>query len=144
MGTSIHVTLNYGVHHGSVLGPILFTMYKTPLWNIIRKHGFDFHFYSDDTQLYISFQPGVSVLKEAAISCLEACVKDINIWMTNNLLKINDDKTEPIVIITHSNPSQNQHISIIIGDSLIIPSSEPQSNLEVLFDSTCSFYDHVS
>ena len=142
--TSTPVTLKYGVPQGSVLGPILFTMYTTPLGNIIRKHGLTFHLYADDTQLYISFQPGVSVSKETAISCLEACIKDIKIWMTNNLLKLNDDKTELIVITTHSNTSQNQNIGINIGDSLITPSSEPPRNLGVLFDSTCSLNDHVS
>ena len=142
--TSTPVTLKYGVPQGSVLGPILFTMYTTPLGNIIRKHGLNFHLYADDTQLYISFQPGVSVSKKTAISCLEACIKDIKIWMTNNLLKLNDDKTELIVITTHSNTSQNQHIGINIGDSLITPSREPPRNLGVLFDSTCSLNDHVS
>ena len=94
--TSTPITLKYGVPQGSVLGPTLFTMYTTILGNIIRKHGLNFHLYADDTQLYISFQPGVSVSKETAISCLEACIKDIKIWMTNNLLKRNDDKTELI------------------------------------------------
>ena len=112
--------------------------------NIIRKHGLNFHLYADDTQLYISFQPGVSVSKETAISCLEACIKHIRIWMTNNLLKLNDDKTELLVITTHSNTRQNQHISINIGDSLITPNSEPSRNLGVLFHSTCSLNDHVS
>ena len=134
----------YGVPQGSVLGPILFTMYTTPLANIIRKHGLNFHLYANDNQLYNSFQPGVSVSKATAISCLEACIKDINIWMTNNLLKLNDDKTGLIVITTHSNTSQNQHIGINIGDFLITPSSEPPRNLGVEFDSTCSPNDHVS
>ena len=138
------VTLKYGVPQGSVLGPILFTMYTTPLGNIIRKHGLNFHLYADDTQLCISFQPGVPVSKETAISCLEASIKDIKIWMTNNLLKLDDDKTELIVITTHSNTSQNQNIGMNIGDSLITPSSEPPRNLGVLFDSTCSLNDHVS
>ena len=80
--TSTPITLRYGVPEDSVLGPILFTMYTTPLGNIIRKHGLNFHLYADDTQLFISFQPGVSVSKETAISCLEACIKDIKIWMT--------------------------------------------------------------
>ena len=119
-------------------------MYTTPLGNIIRKHGLNFHLYVDDTQLYISFQPGASVSKETAISYLQTCIKDIKIWMTNNLLKLNDDKTELIVITTHSNTSQNQHIGINIGDSLITPSSKPPRNLRVLFDSTCSLNDHVS
>ena len=129
---------------GSVLGPILFTMYTTPVGNISRKHGLNFRLYADDTQLYISFQPGVSVSKETAISCPEACIRDIMIWMTNNLLRLNDDKTELIVITTHSNTSQNQHIGINIDDSLITPSSGPPRNLGALFDSTCSLHDHVS
>ena len=91
-----------------------------------------------------SWEHNVSVSKETAISCLEACIKDIKIWMTNNLLKLNDNKTEVIVIITHSNTSQNQHIGINIGDSLITPSSERPRNLGVLFDSKCSLHDHVS
>ena len=119
-------------------------MYTTPLGNIFRKHGLNFHLYADDIQLYISFQPGVSVSKETAISCLEACIKDIRIWMTNNLLNLNDDKTELMVITTHSNTSQNQHIGINIGNSLITPSSEPPRNLLVLFDPTCSLNDYVS
>ena len=119
-------------------------MYTTPVGNIVPKHGLNFRPYADDTQLYISFQPDVSVSKETAILCLEACIKDIKIWMTNNLLKLKDDKTELIVITTHSNTSQNQHISIDIGDSLITPSSELPRNLGVLFDSTCSLNDHVS
>ena len=65
----------------------------------------------------VYFQSSVSVSMETAISCLEACVEDIKIWITNNLLKLNDDKTELIVITTHSNTSQNQHIGINIGDS---------------------------
>ena len=56
--------------------------------------------------------------------------------MTNKFLKLNDDKTEVIVITSHKNTSQNQHIAINIGDSLNTPSGEPakESGSFIWFD----------
>ena len=53
---SSHVPLRYGVAHGSVLGPIVFNLYTSPLHDLIRAFGIDCHFFSDDTQLYKSFR----------------------------------------------------------------------------------------
>ena len=63
--------------------------------------------------------------------------------MTNNLLKLNDDKTELIIGTTSETTSRQADIVINIGDSPIAPSMEPPRNLGVLFDSTCYLNDHV-
>ena len=56
--------------------------------------------YANDNQLYISFKPGSSASELEAVTALQDYILHINTWMTADKLKLNDDKTELIVIGT--------------------------------------------
>uniref|UniRef100_A0A3B4FF57 Reverse transcriptase domain-containing protein n=1 Tax=Pundamilia nyererei TaxID=303518 RepID=A0A3B4FF57_9CICH len=86
--------VNYGVPQGSVLGPILFTLYMLPLGSIIRRHSIHFHCFADDTQLYLSMKPD----NTHQLVKLQQCLKDIKTWMTSDFLLLNSDQTEVIVL----------------------------------------------
>ena len=83
--------LVYGVPQGSVLGPVLFTLYSQPLSDVISVHNCDYHKYADDTELSKSAPPDQFT---SALSCIQTCIDDVLLWMNSNKLKLNTDKTE--------------------------------------------------
>ena len=64
--------------------------------------------------------------------------------MSDNSLKLNDDKTELLVITTREELRKTSDISIKVGDQAISPSDDPPRNLGVIFDSTCWFEAHIA
>ena len=118
---SATISLNSRIPQGSVLGPILFTIYMVPIGDIYRKNEIEFHLYTDDTPTYISFKPSVPNSKSDCIAGIEKCIEEINIWMTQNLLKLNSDKTEFIPLGTRQQLSKVGDISLHICGDTVIP-----------------------
>ena len=135
------VIRDYSVPQGSVLGPQWFTVYTSPVRDIILKYSLNYHVYADDTQLYITFKSS----QEPADSCittLEKCIQEIRSWMRQNFLKLNDEKTEFLLFGSRKQLSKVSLPFITIGDSQITPSSQAR-NVGVLFDSTMTLKPHI-
>jgi hypothetical protein len=132
--------LNFGVPQGSVLGPLLFSIYTLPLGDIIRRHGIEFHLYADDTQLLLAFDPSSSQL---AVDAMERCIAEVRAWLAANFLKLNDDKTEFVVIGSKGQVTKAGVTGISIGESIIRTTTKAR-NIGGVMDSSYGLHSHVS
>ena len=131
-------TFQYGVPQGSVLGLILFTVYTGTLAFLLEAHGVSYHFFADDTQLYIRVED-----IDEAIHRLSSLFSDLKIWMARRKLKLNDGKTEIIVIQGNLKNVSVANFGVMnFGDTQLVP-CESAKNLGGVLDSSLSFRSHI-
>ena len=137
--TSKMVKIDFLVPQGSILGPILFNCYASTLMEIIleRKDSF-LSGYADDHAIIHSFSPDNNNIKQIK----ENDIEKIRTWMEENQLKMNDAKSEFIVIGTSNSLQKNTLEHIKIGNTKI--TGHLKSNfLGVFLDEKLSFKDHI-
>ena len=98
--------------------------------------------YANDTQLYLSFRSDLTTSQDKAVLSMERCISDIRAWITNNYLKLNDTKTEFLVI------GSRQQLTKIKIDSVRVGSTESQKvssvrNLGARFDTSMTMSTHI-
>ena len=109
------IPIYHGVPQGSVFGPVMFNAYTTPIADICKKHQVLYHQFADDIQLYVSYNPVVSDELEHVKQLLIQCIGEIKAWMLIHQRKLNNDKTEFIVLQSphnirgYSGPSLELH-----------------------------------
>jgi len=86
-----------GVPQRSVLGPLLFTAYVSPVSNVIEDHGVSYHQLADDAQLYIAMNAAETA---STLDRLARCTAAVKRWLLLNDLQLNSDKSEVVVFGT--------------------------------------------
>ena len=87
------------------------------LFDIVKGDLPHVHTYTEDTQLYLAFKPDSAVNALDAVNATELCIRDLRTWMLHDKLKLNDDKTEFILIGTRQQLAKVDGISLCVGDS---------------------------
>src|ERR1044071_3219271 len=111
-----------------------------PLSCVLDDASIKFHFYADDTQLYISFSNTDSDQK---LGQLSSVLDQIYSWSCANRLSLNPSKTEYLLIGT---PQQRRKItnSSVYFQNLLLTPSPTARNLGVIFDENLDFKNHIS
>ena len=114
---------------------VLFGLYMLPLGQLIRSYNVSDHNYADDTQIYVSLTSG----EHGPVDTLCPCIGQISVWMQNNFLQLNSDKTEVIVC----GPQKQRESVISRLETLPIKPNNQVRNLGVILDSDLNSNSHI-
>ena len=104
----------------------------------LQSLNLNYHFYADDTQIYIHTRPG----QQVNVGHLSNCIVEIKIWMSNNFLSLNGSKTEVMLL---GSPHQLRKVGspTLSVDGVALEFKTKLRNLGVIFDATLSFEPFV-
>ena len=130
-----------GVPQGSVLGPILFALYTSPISAIADVHGVLQQQYADDTQLYISVSAKTIAPNTRR---LEACLSDLHAWFSHNWLALNPSKSEALLLGTSQRLKTLATLGSVNISGTTVPLTTQIKLLGVTLDQSLSFDSHIT
>ena len=126
--------MNTGICQGTILAPILFSIYTIELYHIISNMGIQCHFYADDTQILIDVES-----EDQANLDFEIMFEVVTNWMSRRKLKLNAEKTECMILGNRYKLDQLASFnSIELNDSSTLSLVKKVKNLGVLFEQDLS------
>jgi len=133
--------LHMGLPQGSILGHFQFTLYSSPLFNIAHSHGVKVHMYADDTQLMLPFN--VHDYENAMLK-METCPASMRSWMKANHLKLNDSKTEFVIVGRSNLQSKIENPRGIRIETSTVDQSLSVKNIGATLDNKLEMSSHIN
>ena len=118
-------------------------MYASKLFQVIKEHLPSAHAYADDSQLYMSFKPDSKECETRCVSAMETCIKAIRAWMIEDKMKLNDGKTEFLIIGSRQQLEKVRIDMLSVGHVEIFAISSAK-NLGTIVDSNMSLTPHIN
>ena len=127
----------YGILYIIILYIIrLYSLYVSPISNMIESYDLSHHIYADDTCLYFSFSPADF---EKSVEHVNNCIHHLCDWFNSNRLKVNCSKTN---FILFNYQTQCPPICINVTGTNVCP-SQTVRYLGVTLDNSFSFENHI-
>jgi Reverse transcriptase (RNA-dependent DNA polymerase) len=126
-----------GVVQGSILGPLLFSLFIDDICSQIKAC--QFHMYADDVQVYTNCRSGDIA---RCINNLNADLNRIHLWSITNGISINTSKSQAMIINKARILQQVIPPIVLGGDTIQIYNKF--KNLGVIFNDKLNWNDHVN
>lgn len=127
-----------GVPQGSILGPLLFSVYTNDLSLVLQR--WSSQSYVDDTKLIFPFQLKDTVY---AVTDLNNDLLQIAEWCSNNYLLLNPSKTKLMVFGSRQMRSKLRPFSLHFMGKELLPVNTVEDS-GVFLDSNRTFDEHVT